>query len=244
MKTVIIIQARMGSSRLPGKVLKPVLGKPLLEYQWERLKSVRGADQIVVATTTSSADDQIVEFCRTRGIDCFRGSEADVLSRYYEAATTYDADIVVRVTSDCPLIDPDVIDAAISRFGEYGDEQCNYLSNTLERTFPRGLDVEVMAYDALEAAHKVARQLPEREHVTPYIYTHPHIFRLKQLTADSDMSRHRWTVDTEKDFELVKMMLEALYPVTPGFRLEDCLDLLERHPDWADINTDIAQKTI
>lgn len=244
MKTVIIVQARMSSTRLPGKVLRTVLGKPLLEYLWERLKKVTQAEQVVIATTTNRADDPIVEFCKTRGINFYRGSESDVLARYYETATKFRADCIVRVTADCPLIDPEIVDEAIIRFKDYGDEECNYLSNTLERTYPRGLDCEVMSYDALEAAHTVARQLPEREHVTPYIYTHPHIFRLQSLTSETDDSRYRWTVDTEQDFELIKMMLEALYPVTPDFRLGDCLDLMERHPDWETINSGVLQKTV
>lgn len=244
MKTVIIVQARMSSTRLPGKVLKTVLGKPLLEFQWERLKKVSRTDQVVIATSTNRADDAIADFCRTRGIDCYRGSEADVLSRYYEAATKYGAETVVRVTADCPLIDPEVIDEAIAQFENYGDDRCNYLSNTLERSYPRGLDCEVFSYDALEAAHVVAKQLPEREHVTPYIYRNPHIFRLQSLEYDTDESAHRWTVDTEQDFDLVKMMLEALYPVTPDFRLDDCLDLLERHPAWSEMNSKVVQKTV
>ena len=243
MRTVIIVQARMTSTRLPGKVLRTVLGKPLLEYQWERLKKVRGADEIVIATTINDTDRPIVEFCQTRGIACFRGSEADVLTRYYQAAMKFKADIVVRVTSDCPLIDPDVIDDAITEFCSYGDA-CDYLSNTVKRSYPRGLDVEVMSYVALEAAAHAARKPGEREHVTSYIYNHPYIFQLRQFASAEDYSSHRWTVDEPADLELINMMLEALYPVTPDFRLDDCLDLLERHPEWKAINAGIAQKTV
>ena len=243
MKTVIIVQARMTSTRLPGKVLRPVLGKPLLEYQWDRLKKVQGADQIVIATTTNDSDLPIVEFCETRGIAYFRGSEEDVLSRYYQAAIKFKADVVVRVTSDCPLIDPEVMDAAIEKFRSFGDT-CDYLSNTVERSYPRGLDVEVMSFVALEAAAHAARKPGEREHVTSYIYTHPHIFQLRHLVGDENLTDYRWTVDEQKDFELVSMMLEALYPVTPNFRLIDCLDLIDRHPDWKTINAQVAQKTV
>lgn len=243
MNTVIIVQARMTSTRLPGKVLKAVLGKPLLEYQWERLKKVPLADQIVIATTTNDTDQPIVEFCETRGITCFRGSEDDVLSRYYQAAIKTRADVIVRVTSDCPLIDPDIVNEAISEFLSFGDA-CDYLSNTVERSYPRGLDVEVMSFVALEAAAHAARKPGDREHVTSYIYTHPYIFQLRQLIGEENLTHYRWTVDEPRDLELISMMLEALYPVTPDFRLADCLDLLDRHPDWKHINAGIAQKLI
>jgi spore coat polysaccharide biosynthesis protein SpsF len=242
MKTVIIVQARMTSTRLPGKVLKAVLGKPLLEYQWERLRKVSQVDEIIIATTTNDTDRPIVEFCETRGIACFRGSEQDVLSRYYEAATKAQADVVVRVTSDCPMIDPEIVETAISEFLSYGDA-CDYLSNTVKRSYPRGLDVEVMSFVALEAAGHAARKQGDREHVTSYIYTHPAIFQVRQLVGEEDLTEHRWTVDEPADLELISMMLEALYPVTPNFRLADCLDLLDRHPTWKNINAGISQKT-
>ncbi|HBQ25201.1 MAG TPA: acylneuraminate cytidylyltransferase, partial [Syntrophomonas sp.] len=168
MKTIIIVQARMTSTRLPGKVLKEVLGKPLLEYQIERLRQVRLADELVIATTTNDTDQPIVELCEHLGGAYYRGSEEDVLSRYYEAATQFKADAVVRVTSDCSLIDPGVMDEVIGLYINNRDNY-DYVSNTLERTYPRGLDTEVFSMAALEKAYKEAGEQPDREHVTLFM---------------------------------------------------------------------------
>ncbi|MBD1872963.1 glycosyltransferase family protein [Nodosilinea sp. FACHB-131] len=241
MTITIIVQARMTSTRLPGKVLKPVLGKPLLTYQIERLKRVKAADSIVIATTENSADDPIVELCQALAVDYFRGSEQDVLSRYYRAAQTAQADVVVRVTSDCPLIDPEVIDEVIQVYIAQRDRY-DYVSNSLRRSYPRGLDTEVFSAQALEQAHREAIAQPDREHVTPFIYNHPNRYAIGQVTTAQDLSRHRWTVDTPEDFELIKRMLEALYPQVPNFTLQDCLDLLSQHPDWTVINSHVEQK--
>ncbi|NLX01599.1 MAG: NTP transferase domain-containing protein, partial [Syntrophomonadaceae bacterium] len=168
MKTVIIDQARMTSTRLPGKVMKEVLGKPLLEYQIERLKRTNEADELVIATTTNNTDQPIVEICKRLGVAYYRGSEEDVLSRYYEAATKFGADVVVRVTSDCPLIDPTVVDKVIKHYKDNWDKY-DYVSNTLTRTYPRGMDTEVFSYKVLQEVYYNAQEQPEREHVTPYI---------------------------------------------------------------------------
>jgi len=241
MKTVIINQARMSSTRLPGKVLKTVLGRPLLEFQIERLRRVSQADRIVIATTTSPADAPLAEFCRKQDIPCYRGQEEDVLSRYYGAAMEHGADAVVRVTSDCPLVDPVVIDKIITTYRANRNE-CAYASNTLDRTYPRGLDCEVFSFQALEAAHSEASTGPDREHVTPYIYHHPDRFPLVSVVLEQDLSGHRWTVDTAEDFELIRLMLEALYPTNPEFTLDDCLAILQANPEWSDINRAIEQK--
>lgn len=242
MKTVAIIQARMGSTRLPGKVLKKVLGKPLLEYQLERVKKSRLIDEIVVATTVKEQDQPIVDFCMEKGVSCYRGSEEDVLARYYEAAKAYEADIVVRLTSDCPVIDPDVIDRVIQAFLE--DEEADYVSNTLERTFPRGMDTEVFSFQALEQAFQSARMQSEREHVTPYIWKNSDRFSIKSVFHRDDLSIHRWTVDTPEDFELIKKMIEHLYRVQRDFSMEDMLQLLDQHPQWKEINAHIEQKKV
>lgn len=239
MKTVIIVQARMTSTRLPGKVLKSVLGKPLLEYQIERLRRVKNANQIVIATTVNETDQPIVDFCKRLDIAYYRGSEEDVLSRYYEAATKYDADVVVRVTSDCPLIDPQVIDQTIKHFLE---NDCDYVSNNLERTYPRGMDTEVFSYQGLHTAFAEAVEKPEREHVTPFFYRHPERFRLASIQYNENFSQYRWTVDTSEDFELICKIIEALYPVKPDFTLEDVLELIKKCPDWHLINAHIEQK--
>lgn len=242
MKTVAIIQARMGSTRLPGKVLKKVLGKPLLEYQLERVKKSRLIDEIVVATTVKEQDQPIVDFCMEKGVSCYRGSEEDVLARYYEAAKEYEAEIVVRLTSDCPVIDPGVIDRVIQAFLE--DEEADYVSNTLERTFPRGMDTEVFSFQALEQAFQSARMQSEREHVTPYIWKNSDRFSIKSVFHRDDLSIHRWTVDTPEDFELIKKMIEHLYRVQRDFSMEDMLQLLDQHPQWKEINAHIEQKKV
>ncbi len=241
MKTVIINQARMSSTRLPGKVLKTVLGRPLLDFQLERLRRVRHADKIVVATTTGQADAPLAEYCRKHDVACYRGQEEDVLSRYYGAAIEHGADIIVRVTSDCPLIDPAVVDKIIATYRANSSE-CAYASNTLDRTYPRGLDCEVFSFHALESAHSGASSAPEREHVTPYIYHNPDRFPLVSVVLEEDLSEHRWTVDTPEDFELIRLMLEALYPQKANFTLDDCLDVLKANPAWSDINRAIEQK--
>ncbi|WP_255547281.1 cytidylyltransferase domain-containing protein [Oxynema sp. CENA135] len=241
MRIVIIVQARMTSTRLPGKVLKQVLGKPLLEYQIERLRRVKLADEIVIATTTNQTDDPIVNLCDRLSVAYFRGSEQDVLERYYQAATAHKADVVIRVTSDCPLIDPQVINQVIDYYLQ-SQSNYDYVSNSIKRTYPRGMDTEVFSYSVLEQAFLEATAQPDREHVTPFIYRQPQRYRLGHVTYSEDCSHHRWTVDTPEDFELIKKIIETVYPNEPYFTLEDCLGLLQQHPDWYFINSHIEQK--
>jgi spore coat polysaccharide biosynthesis protein SpsF len=242
MSTAVIIQARMTSSRLPGKVLRPILGRPMLSFQIERLRRARGFDRIVLATTTNHSDDVIAEFCRVEGLDCFRGSEHDVLARYYEAAAQIAAAAIVRVTADCPLLDPDVVEEVIARFR--GVDGCDYASNMLELTFPYGMAVEVMSFRALSDAHRHARDPDEREHVTPYIYRRPAQFCTASVEMSPNRSDHRWTVDTLEDFALVTHILETLHPVNPDFRMADVIALLEARPDWREINRHVSQIAI
>ena len=241
MKTAIIVQARMTSTRLPGKVMKQVLGKPLLEYQIERLQRVKLADKIVIATTTNQTDAPIVDLCNRLSVAYFRGSEEDVLERYYQAATAHKADVVVRVTSDCPLIDPQVINRVIDYYLQ-NQSNYDYVSNSIKRTYPRGMDTEVFSFSVLQQAFMEATTQPDREHVTPFIYRQPERYRLGHVTYSEDCSHHRWTVDTPEDFELIKKIIEAVYPNELNFTLEDCLRLLQQHPDWYFINSKIAQK--
>ncbi|CAF24290.1 cytidylyltransferase domain-containing protein [Candidatus Protochlamydia amoebophila] len=243
MRTEIFVQARMGSTRLPGKVLKPVLGKPLLGYLLERLKDVKEVDEIVILSTTNSQDDVIEAYCQQLGIFCFRGSENDVLERYYQAALIRKVDVVIRITADCPLIDPDIIDQVVGLFKKE-IFQYDYISNSFERTFPRGLDVEVFTFEALQTAFKMATSLIQKEHVTPFIYQNPGLFKLKNIAHHPSLHLYRWTVDTPEDFELIKLILENLYPHCPKFRLNDILHLLSLNPDWNLINAYIKQKTI
>lgn len=241
MSTAIIVQARMTSTRLPGKVLMPIAGRPLLSYQMERLRRVTQADRIVIATTTNTSDDCIVNFCTAEGIDYTRGSEFDVLSRYFEASTRFKASTIVRVTSDCPLIDPQVINSAIKVYIENADN-CDYVSNMIEPSWPYGMAVEVFSLQTLAEAHDEATEDAEREHVTPFIYWRPGRYRIKSLTMQPDLSHHRWTVDTPEDFELVRRILETLYPHNEYFEMADVLALLAEHPNWETINRHVVQK--
>lgn len=239
MTTVIIVQARMTSTRLPGKVLLPLAGEPMLTRLVERLRRVQRADAIVIATTTNTTDDAIAELCAKLGVPCHRGSELDVLSRYADAARLHGADVVVRITSDCPLIDPALIDQVIAVYEE-GDSDC--VSNMLPPTWPYGMAVEVFSAAALAQAHAEASQPAEREHVTPFLYAHPERYRLRNVASPVDLSQHRWTVDTSEDYELVRRLFEALYPVRPHFTQNDILAVLDAHPDWIAINQHIRQK--
>ena len=243
MKTVIVVQARMSSTRLPGKVMKTVLGKPLLYYLIERLQRVKRADQIVVATTVNASDQPIVDFCAANDVTYTRGSEHDVLSRYFDAATRFEADTIVRVTSDCPLIDAALIDQAIDAYYEDGGKY-DYVSNMIDPCWPYGMAVEVFSAQALVEAQTSATAPDEREHVTPFIYWRPDRYRIKSLTMVPNLSHHRWTIDTPEDFELVRRILETLYPKIPGFEMQDVLALLAENPDWASINSHVVQKAV
>jgi len=238
---VAIVQARMTSTRLPGKVLMPIAGRAMLSWQLERMRRARTLDRIVVATTTLASDDAVVALCEAEHCDVTRGSETDVLSRYVHAARLFDAATVVRLTSDCPLMDPALIDQAVQRFADTG---CDYLSNMLQPTYPYGLAVEVMKRQALLAAGDEATDPQEREHVTPFIYWRPQRFRLQSLAMSPDLSHHRWTVDTPQDFELVSRILAALYQRQPDFGIADVLALLEQHPEWVKINAHVEQKAV
>ena len=241
MKTMAIVQARMTSTRLPGKVMLPILGIPMLSLQLERMRRATSIDGIVIATTVNAADDPIVELCIQQGIAYFRGSEQDVLSRYAETAHAFGIDVVVRVTSDCPLIEPDLMDKVVNIF-LHAHGELDYVSNTLQPSFPYGLAVEVFSRQVLDHAHRLAVQHAEREHVTPYIYWRPQQFRLKSFTHNENLSQHRWTVDTPEDFELVSKIYGALYPQNPKFGMKQTLQLFDKHPAWMQINRHIDQK--
>lgn len=242
-KVVIVTQARVGSTRLPGKVMKVSAGKSLLGHHLERIARSRLADAVVVATTDKDDDLPIVELSRAMGLEVFRGPEKDVLARYVGAARHSDADIVVRVTSDCPLIDPAVIDRTIEAFlGRRAD--VDYVSNRLIPTYPRGMDTEVLPRSVLELAHAEASNPEDREHVTLFVWRQPSRFRLHNVAYSSDQSRHRWTVDTAADFELIDRMLLVLHKERPWFNLEDCLECLRQNPAWIAINAHVEQKPI
>jgi spore coat polysaccharide biosynthesis protein SpsF len=223
--------------------MKEVLGKPLLEYQAERTKRVKSADEIVIATTRGDADRIIVDFCDRLSIPCFRGSEQDVLSRYYEAAKAFNADVVVRLTSDCPLIDPSIVERVLQHYFDHSADY-DYVSNCLIRTYPRGMDTEVFPVRVLEEGFREASDPRDREHVTSFFYRQAHRYRLSNVAYSRDCSRHRWTVDTEEDFVLIKHILETLYPAKPDFSAEDVLDLVERDPALFAINAHVEQKKL
>lgn len=232
----VIIQARMGSSRLPGKVLEDLGGAPLLQYVIERASMARRPDVVVVATTQNQTDDRIGAFCLELGTIVFRGSEHDVLDRYYRAAEAIDANVIVRVTADCPFIDPDVLDRVVDAYleGAY-----DYSSNAIQRTYPDGLDVEVLSFEALDHAWREAKLTSEREHVTPFIWKNPDLFRICHVTLDRDLSSLRWTVDEPLDLEFVRQVYDRLGNLAGTFRMKDVLELLNEEPELQHINAGI-----
>lgn len=231
MRIAVIVQARMGSSRFPGKVLADLAGRPLIAHAMARAMATPGVDELVVATTTAAADDVLAALCGRMGVPVFRGSEPDVLDRVYQATRRHACDAVMRVTADCPLLDPLVSGLVVARFRE-GD--VDYASNVHPRTFPDGLDTEVFAVAALERAWREARLPAEREHVTPYFRSHPEIFRCANVAYSADLSAHRWTVDEPRDLELLRAFHRRLgQGDAPFFGMQEILRLLEREPDFA-----------
>jgi spore coat polysaccharide biosynthesis protein SpsF len=223
MRILTIIQARMTSSRLPGKVMRPILGEPMMGRQIERLRRSHRLGELVVATSTDPTDDVITAYCATLGVLTHRGSLQDVLGRYAGAlAALGPADHVVRLTADCPLADWRVIDDCIDLHLQSG---ADYTSNSVDRWFPRGLDVEVFRADLLPVIDRDAADPYEREHVTPFFYRHPERFVLKQLTQPAYQGNLRWTVDTPEDFAFTTEVYEALYPSNPAFLSEDIVAL-------------------
>lgn len=245
MKVVAIIQARMGSTRLPGKVLKPLCGRPVLAHVLARVRLCRRLDDIWVATSNHPADDAIANACQHWQVPCFRGSEEDVLDRFYGAARAAEAETVVRITADCPLFDGWLLDDMLRVFTETNTPviKVDYLSNVLERRYPRGLDAEIFTFTALAQAHREARQPGEREHVTVYIYGHPEIFRLHSYKGPEDWSRYRWTLDTPEDWTLIKAIYQNLYRPEAPFTTQQVLNLLRAQPELAQINAAVQQKT-
>lgn len=237
-RVVAIVQARMTSTRLPGKVMMEVMGKPLLAYELERLARAKNISRIVVATTTGATDDVVARYVESLGFGVWRGPEDNVLERYHGAALAYKAEAVVRLTADCPLIDPEVVERVVDSLGDN-----DYVSNVFEkRTFPRGLDTEVFTFAALEKNWREAKAPLEHEHVTPYIYNHPELFRMKGVFNPTDLSRHRWTVDTAEDFALIKAIIEGIYPSNPSFKVDDILRFMDDNPGLFEVNCHIRQK--
>lgn len=230
-KIVAIIQARMGASRLPGKMLMDIAGKPAIAHVVLRVQQAKKIDLVVVATTTALADDAIADWAKTNGVPCFRGSEQDVLDRYYQAAKEYGADIVVRVTGDCPVADPAVVDQVITAYEEGGFD---YVSNTIRPTYPDGLDCEAFSFAALEKTWKEAKLSSEREHVTPYIWKHPELFKLKNVENRRDLSAERWTLDTSEDLAFLQRVASEI--PAGDFSFETTLRVVGEHTEWRGLN--------
>jgi len=239
MKVVAIIQARMGSTRLPGKILAEIEGHPMLWQVARRVQAAKTVEKIVVATTTERSDDIVEAFCREHGLNCFRGSEKDVLDRYYRAAREYNAHAVVRITSDCPLIDPEIVDRTVRSFLQ---ERPDYASNSLACGYPRGLDTEVMSLSVLETAWREATADYQRAHVTPFFYENPERFKILPITAEEEYSALRWTVDRPEDLEFIRAIYSRFR--NGDFRFKEILRLLDREPALAEINRAIRQRAL
>jgi spore coat polysaccharide biosynthesis protein SpsF len=242
-KTIATIQCRMTSTRLPGKILLPACGKPLLAHMIERLNRVPGIDQIVIATTTNAQDDCLEEFAHKNGLGCHRGSEQDVLKRIVEAAQKYQGDTLVHLTSDCPLIDPIAVQQVIDK---YQEGKWDFVSNCLERTYPRGMDTQVFSRKILEKVDAIATEAAHREHVTLYIVEKPHEFACANISAPREYRAPeiRMTLDYPEDYALIHAVFEALYPHKPDFLLYDILNYLKAHPEVAALTAGIEQKDV
>jgi spore coat polysaccharide biosynthesis protein SpsF len=242
LQVVTVIQARTGSSRLPNKVLLPLLGQPLLGRMVERVMAAGLVGTVVVATTTTAQDDVIEDFCLEIGINCFRGHPEDLLDRHYHASRCFGANAVVKIPSDVPLIDPQIIDRVLEVYLSDPDAY-DYVSNLHPSSYPDGNDVEVMSTAALETAWWEAKRGFEREHTTPFLWERPDRFRLGNVVWEtgSDYSlTHRWTIDYEKDYQFIQAVYEELYPQNPRFGLADILALLEKRPDIHALNAEYA----
>jgi spore coat polysaccharide biosynthesis protein SpsF len=242
MKRVVIIQARMGSTRLPGKVLMDLEGRPMLARQLDRLKRCQFVDAICLATTTGAADDVLVDLAAAEGVAAFRGDESDVLGRYVGAAASMAADVVVRITADCPLIAPEVVDQVID-CAVVPDAACDYASNTATRRFPRGLDTEVMFMDTLRRLDRLARSRPAREHVTWFIHSErPDLFVRRDVLAVTDDSDLRWTVDTAEDLAMVRALFAAAQLGQRALTAIELVAFVRRHPEISRLNAGIEQR--
>ena len=242
MSIIAIVQARMGSTRLPGKVLKDLAGKPMLLRVLERVSAASAVQKVVVAIPDLPESNVLEKFCASAGYSCFKGSEQDLLDRYYRTAVAHCADTVVRITADCPLVDPGVIDLVVQRY-----LQCpsilKYASNIHPtRTFPRGLDTEVFGFDTLESAWRSDRNPAWREHVTPFIYRHPEKYEIIGVTNPEDYSMYRLTVDTNEDFQLIELLYQWFKEQPFGWM--DVVNLLRERPDWSRMNSSVEQKVV
>lgn len=233
-KVVAVVQARMGSTRLPGKTMKDILGKPMLWHMVNRLAKSKLIGKMVIATTNKERDKAILEFAEKFNLESYAGSENDVLGRYYQAAKKFGAEAIVRVSADCPLIDPKIVDKIIGYYLANRD-QLDYVHNGL--SYPDGVvESEVFSFAALEKAWKEARLTSEREHVTSYIWKHPEIFRIATVENNEDLSSLRLVVDDKNDFQLVSEVFKGLYREGEIFHLKDIIDFLRQNPELLELN--------
>lgn len=250
-RTIGIIQARMDASRLPGKVLKDIAGEPMLVRVFERTRQSMSLDDILVATTAESSDDAIENLCLQREYSCFRGANFDVLDRYYKAASYAHAEVIVRITADCPVIDPSIIDETVNSFlgvDSHGIRKCepyDFAANRLpppwSRTYPIGLDTEVVSFENLELAWKQADKKHQREHVMPFFYEQPDRFRICHVTYKQDFGSLRWTVDTPADLELLRRIYSR-FPGRNDFSWLEIIDVFQKEPDLFQINAEVIPK--
>jgi spore coat polysaccharide biosynthesis protein SpsF len=233
-----ILQARMSSSRLPGKVLKPLLGEPMIMRQIERVRRARGIDTLLVATSTDASDDALAALLENRGVRVFRGPLDDVLSRFVQAATPDRPEWILRLTADCPLADPAVIDRVIDEVKASGKD---FGSNAVRHTFPNGLEAELVRFALLAALDASPRTNAEREHVTYALYRNPGEYPVHSVEHSTDLSHHRWTVDEPRDFALVEAVYAALHAAKPAFAMDDVLRFLDGRPDIRALNAAISR---
>lgn len=235
MYNIAVIQARMGASRLPGKVMMELIGKPVLWHVVSRVRRSSYVDEVVVATTFQREDLEIVKYCSNEGVRVFAGSEDDVLDRYYQVSKLFKPDNVIRITADCPLHDPSVIDQVV---GKHIQESNDYTSNTMEETFPDGLDCEAVKFSVLKDSWEKARMASEREHVTQYIIKNSK-YKKGSVTSQVYRGNERWTLDTEEDYAFIEKVFDRLYPANPWFGAGDVYQLLDEEPGLRDINSGI-----
>ena len=233
LKRVAIIQVRTTSQRLPNKCLLHLFGKTVLEHIIRRLRYAKSIDEICVATTTNTSDDVIEEIAKNAGVHVYRGSEDDVLDRFYQAAKSVRADVICRVTADDPLKDPQVLDKIMQT---YSEGRYDYVSNTMKPSYPEGIDIEIFSFKALEKAWQEGNMPSEREHVTPYIWKNPQLFQTYNVENSQDLSANRWTLDNAADWVFIQQIYDFLYRENSIFYMDDVLKLLDEHPYLTKIN--------
>ena len=238
MRVHAIIQARCGSSRFPSKVFAEIGGKPLIWHVVNRLKLAQTLDQIIIATTVNPLDDALELWCKDNQVSCFRGNEADVLNRYYEAACAY---VVVRITADDPFKEPDVIDRVVRMVTE---EHYDAATNNNPPSFPEGLDCEAFTFEALRKAETTSNDAFEREHVTQYFYHHPELFKIGNVSSDKQLSHLRWTIDTKADLEMVNAIYAHRAKSEGLIRMPEILEILEQHPEICQINASVTRSAM